>query len=168
MRISELQQDINANGTFAGVRTSNRTNIELKKYQQENDIQNPNPMHKFHVTLLFSRKPCPNYEPLGEYPKPVLAEFKQWKIFPTQPDENGNISNCLVMALDCPWLIKRQKDLVREHGASFDFPEYVPHITLSYNAGDIDPESFPEFMEPIELVLEYQELINPKWAKGKE
>lgn len=153
MKIFELQGALP--GTFAGVRLSTKTVRHLQVYQKENDIQNPVLPEKFHITILYSRKPCPDFEPAGQLVEPIVGQFKEWDLFPSQPDENGNRSNCLVMKLTCPELEQRHARLMKEHGATFDFDEYIPHLTLSYDVGDINVKALPEFLEPIIIVSEY-------------
>lgn len=159
MKHNEVIGDINENGTFAGIRLSQKTVNEIKRYQIDNDVQNPTQSHKLHITLLYSKKPCPGYRPFGTYNPPIKGTYEALKIFESKPDESGNTANCLVMVVDCPELIERQRYLVEKHGATFDFDEYIPHVTLSYDAGDVLVESLPEFAYPIMLTYEYQEKI---------
>ena len=50
-----------------------------------------------------------------------------------------------------------------EHDAHYPFPTYQPHVTLSYNIGDLDPESLPFFdgyVPHLVIVGEYSEALN--------
>jgi len=161
---NQMQIDRASNGTFAGARLADVTVQGLQRFQRENDIQNPIPPEKFHVTILYSRKPCPEYEPAGKYPAPIAADFLAWDLFPSQKDKDGNHSNCLVMKINSPELRARHRYLMDKHGATFDFDEYIPHLTLSYNAGDVLLEALPEFVEPIIITREYYQPIDLSWA----
>jgi hypothetical protein len=53
--------------------------------------------------------------------------------------------------------------------ATYDFPEYLPHISLSYNVGDLKPGDLgdPTEIGDIEIVDEYTEQLNTDWAENK-
>ncbi len=98
----------------------------------------------------------------------MLATPTNLEVWPSQPDENGETSNVLVQCFDCPDLEKRHTDLMGEHDAQYDFDEYKPHITLSYNVGDASAEDFEPFNRPINVVSEYSEELKTKTPKGEE
>ena len=136
-------------GTYAGVRFSDETLENLAKYIEDNDI--PNPTRDFHTTLLFSRKVLPKYDPT-EYNEPLTGKFDGFELF----DEG----KALVLRFDCPELVKRHKELMDEHKATYDYDEYRPHVTLSYDASDVDIDELPKVKFPIEIEKEYKEELN--------
>jgi hypothetical protein len=123
----------NEKGTYAAVRFEGTE--EKVKYLKNTGIPNVN--EDLHCTILYSRKYCPNYKPLdmtdGYYYEEAIAYPDHLDIF---KDKEGK--NCLVLILRSNWIVKRHKDLMKEHNATYDFPEYNPHITLSYDIGDFD------------------------------
>ncbi len=50
------------------------------------------------------------------------------------------------------------------HDATYDFPEYIPHITLSYDLGDMPLPKLPDDMrKEFHLSLEYVEDLKMEW-----
>ena len=155
-------------GSYAGVEASKETKEKVLKYLADNKIPTPIKSEKLHVTLLYSRKYLPNYRAAGKLDEPYTckaADFTVWKTSPEDPNEEK--TNCLIVKLKCPALIKRHKDLMKEHGATFDYDEYAPHITFSYDIGDLDVSKLPKIDFDLEFVKEYQEDLNLNWAKTK-
>lgn len=150
-------------GSYAGVRFDAGTIRDLILLQKTLGIPNPLAEEKFHSTLLFSRKPLPNYVAFGEYPVSPASDSNTFelRIFKTQSGKNA-----LVLAYECSFLQARHKELMDEHGATWDHPSYIPHITLSYDIGD-----YPVTLGPIQflserrivIVNEYQEDLNLDW-----
>ena len=138
-------------GTYAAVRYSDESIKKLEKVVKEL----PNPNYDFHTTLLYSRKYLPNYKPLGKIQE--TATVNGFKIFDTQDEKRA-----LVLTLDCPFLVNRHNELMKEHGATYDYDEYIPHITLSYDLEDRQIEKI-NFNEVLEIVLEYSEDLKLDW-----
>jgi len=167
MRLIELTES-KKRGTYAAVRFSDDTVKRIKTFIEENEIPNPISANKLHTTVLYSRKYCPDYKAAGTYDTPLVGKPKKFDLWKSQPDEDGNRSNCLVLAYDCPELVKRHKSLMDEHKATFDFDQYRPHVTLSYDAGaDFDVNKLkPQDVGNIEITKEYMEDLDLDWAKN--
>lgn len=163
MKLYELAQHVQ--GTYAGVRFCEDTKQAIHDYMAEAGIPNMLDKEKLHTTLLYSRKHCPNYEPLSEVS--YLGEPSEFVIWDTQAPNGGGTSKCLVLKYDCPELVERHRALREEHGATHDYPEYTPHITLSYNIGNMRLEDFPDVRKhlgAINIVSEYSEPLDLSWA----
>lgn len=154
MRFKEMLEKLNK-GTYAGVRFSEDSVNKIMKIVE--GLPNPISKEDVHTTLLYSRKYLPNYEPLGDIKE--IAKVNGFKIFETQDNKRA-----LVLTLDCPFLINRHNELMKEHKATYDFPEYIPHITLSYDIEDRQIEDI-NFKETLELNQEYKEDLNLDWGK---
>lgn len=152
-------------GTYAAVHFNKDTIDGIKKYIKENNIPNHTKFDKMHTTLLYSKKYCPDYEPMGKYDTPMVGKYKEFDVWDSQPDDDGNIAKCLVMCYDCSELTKRHNELMKEHSAVYDFDEYKSHITFSYDIGDMNIKDLPKFDGKIEIVEEYGEDLNLDWAK---
>jgi len=107
----------------------------------------------------------PEYKPAGKLDKPMIGKGKGFEVWDSQPDDDGHVAKCLVMCYDCPELVKRHEELMEEHGATYDFDDYKPHITFSYDVADMNPKDLPKFDGKIEIVEEYGEDLNLDWAK---
>lgn len=155
MLLSDLHEKASRKGTYAAVRFSDDTLAYLEQLQHKLKVPNPHPKTKFHTTLLYSRKHLPNYEGAGKLnPSPLSDTNAKLEIWPSHKE--GLF--VLVLQYKCDWLEDRHSFLMDEHKAEYDFPEYIPHITLSYDIGDWKPDSFKiELSQPLELVQEYHE-----------
>lgn len=126
-------------GTYAAVlfEDSEEKVLYLKK------IGIPNVNEDLHCTLIYSRKHCPNYEPMnmtdGEFYEEAIAYPDHLEIF---KDKQGK--NCLVLVLRSGWIVKRHKDITKEHNATHDYNEFIPHVTLSYDVEDFDFKSIED------------------------
>lgn len=104
------------------------TNKKLKQYCQKYNI--PNIPSDFHATMVYSRVHV-DFEPLEFVGVTIPAYntgFSKWKT---------DKSWIIVLTLNSKWLNYRFRE-AKELGATWDFPEYSPHITLSYDAYDYD------------------------------
>lgn len=140
-------------GTYAAVKPSKDDMILILAFAKEMGV--PNIEAELHVTLLYSRKNLPNYKPDNSLQ--FEASLKKFEIWPTKSGEN-----CLVLTLDSPELQARHKFLMDEHKATYDYPEYKVHISLSYNIGDFDIQSLNVNKLPTSIILtdEYQEELD--------
>lgn len=160
MKFSEIIQEKIEPGTFAGVRLSKESQNIIKEFCQNNHISNPSPKDKLHITLLYSKKPCPDYKP-SQKPYPMTARAKNFEIWVSEHIDGK--PNCLVLKLECAGLVKRQKYLMDKHGATFDYDEYVPHITFSYDVGNLKANDIPKFTHDLIIEKEYQEDLRTKY-----
>ena len=162
MRLIELTEEAKKkepDGTYAGINFDDETIKTFEKFVKDNDIPNPN--KKWHTTLLYSRKYLPDYKPNEKYDSPLTGKPDKFVIWPSQEGD----SNILVLVYKCPELVKRHNRLMDEHDATFDFDEYTPHVTFSYDAGDLKPASLPKFPKDIKIIGEYTEDLNLSWAE---
>ena len=128
-------------GTFAAVKPNQETIKKMNDFLQDNDITKDVDGKDLHITVAFSKAPIPQAK--GDEPAfPLSAKFKEWKVFDTQL---GTTGKCLVAAVDSPALSAHHKKLLLDYKGSYDFPEYIPHMTVSYSfKGDV-PKATPDF-----------------------
>lgn len=141
-------------GTYAAVRPLHPDAQHLKNVMKDYGVPNPEKADKLHCTLLYSRKHLPNYVPDTSMTHVVcVSSLEMWLT------RSGK--NCLVMKLDAPSLIDRHKDLMTMHDAEYDYPEYKPHVSLSYDIGDYDITELKKNL-PKTFILshEYQEQLD--------
>jgi len=92
--------------------------------------------------------------------------------------EGRNGKKILVLLLDSEDAVNRHQVLMKQHESTYDFPEYKPYITLSYDIEDFmrmkNKKSVLENIKdkyntliPKEFHLnaEYVEHLNPNWEK---
>lgn len=168
MKLKDLYEQPSKKGSYAGVKFDKDTNRALHKYIKENKIPNSTRPDRFHSTVLYSRKHLPNYKPAGKLDPPMTGNPTGLTVWETQGD-NGPKTNCLIFQYDCPDLVDRHKSLMKEHEATYDYPDFKPHVTLSYDIGDMDVDSLPDVsgVGPVNIVEEYGEDLDLDWARNK-
>lgn len=110
-------------------------------------VQNLTDPKGYHATVLYSRKGVPHADKQF-VPFPIRAHVKKW----TQFDMRTTGKKCLVAELDCPALEALHKHMITTYGATHDFPEYKPHVTVSYDCHDL-PTNIPSF----EIIFDQKE-----------
>jgi 2'-5' RNA ligase len=103
----------------------------------------------YHITVIYSRTPVPSAESYKHMNTtlPVTAKATGYEIFPTKND-----GKCLVMRIECPYATRLNGELTRI-GATSDYAEYKPHMTLAYDmTQEVDPHSLP--IPQFELVFD--------------
>jgi len=115
-----------------------RTKIKIDYLIKSLKVPNPVDMKSLHTTLAYSRRELPLTKGTVSYV--VEGEAKGLEIF-----HDGD-KNTLVLLLDSIILHKLFK-LYCSMGATYDYDEYKPHITLSVDVGDweIPKEEFQSF-----------------------
>jgi len=150
-------------GTYAGLHFSADTIDKLINYSKENNIPNAVSEDEYHSTLLYSRKFLPEYEPQGELATPLSATPTKLEIWESPANAfKDDVTNCLILKMDCPEQVSRFNELMDTHDATYDFDEYKPHTTLSYDVGDLNLESLSDVtaIGPLDIVEEYSEELN--------
>jgi DNA/RNA endonuclease G (NUC1) len=108
-------------GTYAAFELTEKSNKELYQWIESNRIVSATPQNELHVTTTFSLK---NVE--------IEPSKKQIRI----PKETYSIAvykDALVLEIQSEELQKIHK-AARLAGATYSFPSYKPHITISYDA----------------------------------
>lgn len=158
MRLYEMTDD---KGSYAAVTFDPTTTEALKAYQYDNNIPNPLSPDEFHSTVMFSRKYIPTFAPLGAI-KEWDGNFTKFDIFPSEEE------NALVLKYDCHELSERFDEIVKKYGATWDHDQFDPHITLSYNIGDLDISQLPKYDGPIIIINEYNNDLDLGWANERK
>lgn len=167
MKLHELKQAYDAakKGTYAGIRFDDNTKNALHDYMMENQIPNMLDRDQLHTTLLYSRIHCPKYQPAGTDMHYVGTPggFVLWDT--SAPGGEGQ-TKCLVLKFDSPELTERHHALRREHGATHDYEDFNPHITLSYDIGNRSLNTLSDIrkhLSEIHMVEEYGEDLDWEW-----
>ena len=142
-------------GTYAAAKFNEDTLDRLEELQKFYALPNPVPRDKMHSTILYSRVYVPFKPEDGEI---LLSDMCRFKIFETQSG-----SRALVLAYDSEYMQFRH-DVGMALGATYDFPEYIPHITLSYDIGSLKIGEGQEFNFDIVRSYEYVEDLDLEWT----
>jgi hypothetical protein len=164
MKLIEIHN--NKRGTYFGLRPTPETIRALREFMGDHKIPNPVDDSDLHATVVYS-KVFVGASPLGKLKPTWKTNFTEYDIFRTSPkltEQQGDTKNCLVMKFDCPELHERHHYLRNHHGATHDYPSFIPHMTLSYDVGDFDHNILPEYDGTHEFHEEYSEPLNSNWA----
>jgi hypothetical protein len=152
-------------GTYAGMKFTKPTIKFINDLIDKFEIKNRTKESELHTTILFSRKHLPDYKSLGDLEEPLIGKSIKCEIWPTSDDEP---MNALVLIFKCEELLARHTKLMSDHNAEYDYDEYKPHLTLSYDCGkDFDLKNINTFIKEnpfdIEMNNEYQEDLDLDW-----
>ena len=62
--------------------------------------------------------------------------------------------------------LSRRHEELKRIGADTSYPEYAPHITITYEPGGIDPDKVEPYRGKMELGPEVFEEVNDDWKAG--
>lgn len=114
-------------GTYAKLVPCDKTKQKIAQVVDLINLVNPTSVHDLHVTLVYSRKACPEIE-FHEVGLPANAYGAAFDIFP-----NRDGSSCLVLRLASDQIHALHNTIREQYGATHDYPEFSPHLTLSYD-----------------------------------
>lgn len=95
----------------------------------------------YHITCCYSRTPVPAAENLMQQTTAV-AKAVQYEVFDTK--QSGK---CLVLRVESAGA-SYLNDWLKKHGATSDFADYKPHVTLCYDykgTDDVSQLPLPQF-----------------------
>ena len=148
-------------GSYAAVKFDPTTVKALEAYQYDNQIPVPLAADEFHSTVMFSQKYVPEFKTLGAIPE-WQGMFTQWDIFPSDDEQ------ALVLKFECHELTERFQEIMDEYDATWDHDDFHPHITLSYNVGDLDISKLPKYDGPIIIIEEYNNDLDLGWSEERK
>lgn len=152
-----LENDSNfANGVYCSGKPSTSTTDALASFCAVNDIPNPISKSDMHTTIIYSEQGNPNFEWQPTYQEPIKAKFAGFDMF-------GEEKNVLVLKLKSPELSRRHKELMEEYGLSYNFDEYRPHITLSYDAEGFDISKLDDYFGDLIITGEDANELDTDW-----
>lgn len=155
--------DLGKDGTYIAAKFTDKTKRHLKALAKSLEVDNVVEESKYHVTIVYSRKPFTDFNIYSTLKKPWVGTPTELEIFDTQSG-----SRALVLRFDCPKLVERHEYFKKEHGATYDFDEYKTHVTLSYDVGkdwEIPKDlNIKKLISTLEISHEYYEALNTDWA----
>lgn len=153
-----IEEAKDVDGSYVAVVPSKESKLQLKNLNKLLDTPNPLSRDKMHITVIYSKKKIEGFEPKGKMKEPIVASVTGLEVFNSRSDKN-----VLVLLIKSPELTRRHKYIMDKYEATYDFDEYKPHITLSYNIGDW--EGYKDFsLKDIKEVIEDGEIeINEEY-----
>lgn len=142
-------------GLYVAAFFSEETNEKLGAWMRENNIQDPVAEASLHTTIVHSRVPVV-FEPNHTLDIKVDTRTAQLEIWDTPSGRT------LVLHYFSPYLHIRFFEAMAA-GATYDYDEYKPHVSLSY---DVGPDFTIDMVSPIDFSLviagEYSEELDPE------
>lgn len=141
-----------------------RNGAALREWAQKNtSIPNLVDADRMHVTIAFSPDPVDwdviEESWMGDSDEELVAEGG-----PRFLTRLGKTHEVAVLRFSSRLLRWRHEDL-KEQGAVWRWPDYQPHVTLSYDVPqDVDISATPAFDGPLRFGPEKVEEVNPDYA----
>lgn len=140
-------------GTYVAVRYEKRSAIDLLAKCKSLGIPNLVDPDSLHTTLIYSTVTLNNFVPNESMKKSLQGVFVP-DIFNTPSGKH-----VLVLKLTDPWFATRHKEIMNNHKeATYTHPEYIPHITVSYDVGG-------EFILPKEFTLDERPVMMGEYSE---
>lgn len=115
-----------ARGTYVCAYVSAKSRRDIQKWVETHHISNPAHPKQYHTTIIYSRKGVPDVKSYN-FDLPIIGQFADFDIF-----MSGD-KRCLVAKVDSRDLHHYHNDIMQRYGATHDFDDYAPHVTLSYD-----------------------------------
>ena len=158
MKLENITESKAPDGTYVAAVLSKASKKKVKELMINLGLTNRVSSDKMHITIIYSRKYVPELEANNNL-YPMSASPIGLEVF-----DMRNGKRTLVLRIKSNPLTKRHNDIMDKYGTTYDFPEYNPHITLSYDIGEFDPTSYEGDLPNIELESEYVEDLVLDWT----
>lgn len=148
-------------GTYVAVKFSDETLDALQQLQSELKLLNKVKREDLHSTIVYSRVKIPYRINKVDTNEALVSQNQSLQLWETSDGK------ALVLLMNDAASLKFRHDYAKVLGATYDFPDYLPHITLSYNVGVQKVELFDTQID-IVTSHEYVEDLDLDWAKDKK
>lgn len=132
-----LFESAHPGGTYSCLIPSVDTREELYAYCASLNIDNLEEPDEYHCTLIYSKKACPDVAE-EDFNIPCKALPIGFKVL-------GTDEKVLVLEVYCPNAVRLHELFMEKYGATHDYPEYIPHITVASDFDGEVPADVPEF-----------------------
>ena len=149
------------------VRRDVKNASEIIAWAKEQGFSTTIKAEDLHVTIAFSRTPVDWMEMGENWSSDRDGALTIEPGGPRMIDALGPQGEAIVLLFASSTLSWRHEEIVRK-GASWDWPEYQPHITITWDKGDIDLSSVEPYRGKIVLGPEIFEEVKEDWRSGIE
>jgi hypothetical protein len=126
------------------------------------------PAGEMHVTVLYSRTPVDWMAMGSSWDQDEQGKLRIAPGGPRMLDQFGSVDTATVLLFSSSSLCWRHEDMVSK-GASHDFDDYVPHITLTYDApADLDVSKIEPYQGELVFGPEIFSAIADDWKSSIE
>ena len=139
-------------GVYVGITWDDESTKEIYEYFKDK-IPQPLVHDKYHTTLVYSKTNF-DYEDVD-----AIHEASMDKLHIFKNEKLGHTA--LVIKLKSPSLVQRHKSIHEDEKASYDYDEYIPHVTLSYDVSSMSDDD-------LDTLMKDESFKNLKLTNGKE
>jgi phage-related protein (TIGR01555 family) len=132
---------------------------DVLAWARDAGIPNLMPAEALHVTIAYSRQPV-DWMKVGD-----SWQGSELKVDAGGPRLLERFGDALVLSFASGALQYRHRE-IGESGASWDHPEYQPHVTLSWDAPQVDVDTLAAYNGPLVFGPEIFEQVNEDWRAG--
>ena len=147
------------NGVYIEVEVEETSKLLLKEFCEENNIPTNS---DYHCTLIYSKKP---FKGIIDIPK-INITTKPINFIRFDNEEEGIYA--LTLELDSKELRELHNFYMEKYNFKYDYEKYIPHITLSYKAKDVNKKDLPLPDFEIKLDKINVEPLVENWADSKK
>lgn len=153
----------NNKGVYCALELNTISKDAITDTVKQLDIPEAITSDEYHVTIAYSKKHFdPGYTSRKE---DIIGTITDFTYFPNSAKPGYK---ALVLLLDCDEAVQLHDDTM-DRGASYDYPEYKPHITLSYDIADDYDFDFEKFRDmKVYFNRIYSEPLDIEWSDNME
>lgn len=131
---------------------------EFIEWAKEQGFPTTLPADDLHVTIAFSREPV-DWTELTDSPDKLTFETGNRTVEPL--GDKGAV----VLKFEADELSLRWKEIIDDLGATWDHEGYHPHVTITYDAGDLDLSKIEPYTGPLVFGPERIEEVTENWEE---
>lgn len=137
---------------------------EVIRWAKEQGLETTLAADDMHVTVAFSRSPVDWFAVGSDWSGDENGRLRVKPGGPRTVERLGDGDAVALLFSDdsLEWRHKR----IREAGASWDWPDYRPHVTLPWNAPGVDVSAIEPYTGPLVFGPELFSEVKEDWAKG--
>lgn len=148
-------------GTYVAVTYTDESIQDIMQFARSLNVPSISKT-QIHTTVIFSRTKAVGLTASQEGLPATVTGQKLHKF------DSPNGKTALVLLLDAPILKARHDYIMKEYNTTYDFDEYLPHITLSYDCADFDIDACDCVLPTVTIESEYVEDLNLNWNENAE
>ena len=152
----------NARPLYAARKVLPESAKKLVEWAHRNGFKSTLKPEDLHVTIAYSRDPVDPAQVEADENGKVLRVEGGWRRIEPLGDKGAIVLKFGNGALERRW------QQYRDAGASWDWPAYTAHITITYDGAGVDLSKVKRFVGPIELGPEYTTDLDPDAADKAE
>lgn len=123
-------------GTYSSLLPDTETRERLFSHCAGLGVPNLVDPEEYHCTVVYSKQGCPDIAD-EEFNLPCKALPIGYKIL-------GEDKKVLVLELYCPNAVNLHNFFMEKHGATHDYDEYIPHVTIATDFDSEVPVDLPD------------------------